>query len=96
MLSPSRLADIIDQGRGREPADLVIKSVGILDLTCGEVVVGDIAIAGDRIVGIRESYEGATAIDGSGLVAVPGFIDRSCGRSRMLSAGRRYSVITVA
>ena len=74
-LSVSRLADIIDQARGKAPADLVIKSVGIFDLTSGEVATGDIAIAGDRIVGIRETYTGATEIDGRGLVAVPGFID---------------------
>ncbi|WP_043286196.1 adenine deaminase [Reyranella massiliensis] len=74
-LSPSRLADIVDQARGKVPADLVVKSVGILDLTSGEVTVGDIAVAGDRIVGIHETYRGATEIDGRGLVAVPGFID---------------------
>lgn len=74
-LSPSRLADIIDQARGKVPADLVVKSVGILDLTSGEVTVGDIAIAGDRIVGIHETYQSAMEIDGRGLVAVPGFID---------------------
>ena len=75
LLTESRLADIIDQARGKAPADLVIKSVGIFDLTCGETVVGDIAVAGDRIVGIREAYDGATEIDGRGLIAVPGFID---------------------
>ncbi|MCA0247943.1 MAG: adenine deaminase [Proteobacteria bacterium] len=74
-LSPSQLADIVDQARGKVPADLVVKSVGILDLTSGEVTVGDIAIAGDRIVGIHETYRGAAEIDGRGLVAVPGFID---------------------
>jgi len=74
-LSQSRLADIIDQARGKAPADLVIKSVGIFDLTSGEIVTGDIAIAGDRIVGIREAYSGATEIEGRGLIAVPGFID---------------------
>ena len=74
-LSESRLADIIDQARGKGPADLVIKSVGIFDLTSGEVTVGDIAVAGDRIVGTYETYSGATEIDGRGLVAVPGFID---------------------
>jgi adenine deaminase len=74
-LSASRIADIIDQARGHVPADLVIKSVGIFDLTSGETVVGDIAIAGDRIVGTRETYVGATEIDGRGLIAVPGFID---------------------
>jgi adenine deaminase len=74
-LSESRLADIIDQARGKGPADLVIKSVGIFDLTSGETTVGDIAIAGDRIVGTHEAYSGATEIDGRGLLAVPGFID---------------------
>lgn len=74
-LSEARLADIIDRARGKGPADLVVKSVGILDLTSGEVVAGDIAIAGDRIVGTCESYSGASAIDGRGLIAVPGFID---------------------
>ena len=63
-LSESRLADIIDQARGKGPADLVIKSVGIFDLTSGEMAVGDIAIAGDRIVGTYETYSGATEIDG--------------------------------
>ncbi len=74
-LSVSQLADIIDQARGKTPADLVIKSVGILDLTSGEIAVGDVAVAGNRIVGTHESYSGATEIDGRGLVAVPGFID---------------------
>jgi adenine deaminase len=74
-LSESRIADIIDQARGKGPADLVIKSVGIFDLTSGEMAVGDIAIAGDRIVGTYQTYSGATEIDGRGLVAVPGFID---------------------
>jgi adenine deaminase len=74
-LSESRLADIIDLARGKGPADLVIKSVGIFDLTSGEMAVGDIAIAGDRIVGTYETYSGATEIDGRGLIAVPGFID---------------------
>jgi adenine deaminase len=74
-LSESRLADIIDQARGRGPADLVIKSVGIFDLTSGETTVGDLASAGDRIVGTHEAYSGATEIDGRGLLAVPGFID---------------------
>ena len=74
-LSQSELSDIIEQARGQAPADLVIKDVGILDLTSGEIKTGDIAIAGDRIVGAHETYQGATEIDGRGLTAVPGFID---------------------
>src|SRR5258707_7762476 len=73
-LSESRLADIIDQARGKGPADLVIKSVGIFDLTSGEMAVGDIAIPGDRIVGTYETYSGAPQIHGRGLIALPGFI----------------------
>ncbi|MDP2330128.1 MAG: hypothetical protein Q8M19_05450, partial [Reyranella sp.] len=71
LLSESRLSDIIEQARGQTPADLVVKDVGILDLTSGEIRVGDIAIAGDRIVGTHETYKGATEIDGRGLTAVP-------------------------
>lgn len=74
-LPESRLSEIIEQARGQSPADLVVKEVGILDLTSGEIRIGDVAIAGDRIVGTHERYTGATEIDGRGLTAVPGFID---------------------
>jgi adenine deaminase len=69
------LARAIDQGHGVEPADLVIKDVGLLDIVHGGVTVTDIAICGDRIVGTFERYSGTREIDGTGLFAVPGFID---------------------
>ena len=59
-LSVSQLSDIIVQARGQLPADLVVKEVGILDLTSGEIRTGDVAIAGDRIVGILTPGEGVT------------------------------------
>ena len=65
----------IQQAKGDEPADLVIKNIRTLDVITGEAFDGDIAITGDTIVGIAESYQGRTEIDGSGLTAVPGFID---------------------
>ncbi|MBM3098157.1 adenine deaminase [Gluconobacter cerinus] len=65
----------VAQGRGREPADLVIRNVRLLDLVTGELVPTDIAICGDRIVGTYGTYEGRQEIDGRGRVAVPGFID---------------------
>ncbi|MDX5300306.1 MAG: adenine deaminase [Gammaproteobacteria bacterium] len=65
----------IDQALGRVPADLVIRNGRFLDVVTGELVAGDIAICGDRIVGTCESYTGMTEIDASGLVIVPGFID---------------------
>ena len=69
------LARAIRQGRGSEPADLVIKDVGLLDIVSGGVTRTDIAICGDRIVGTYQGYRGSREIDGARLFAVPGFID---------------------
>ncbi|MEW9807082.1 adenine deaminase [Mesorhizobium sp. ZMM04-5] len=66
---------MIMAGQGKEPADLVIADVNLLDVITGAVTQTDIAIVGDRIVGTHARYEGATVIDGAGRFAVPGFID---------------------
>ena len=65
----------IAQGRGDEPADKVLRGGEVFDLVTGARVKGDVAICGDRIVGIGEDYEAREVIDVSGLVLVPGFID---------------------
>ncbi|WP_312223238.1 adenine deaminase [Rhizobium rhizoryzae] len=70
-----RLETYIDQGTGREPADIVLKGGHFYDLVTGELVQSDIAICGDRIVGTGEAYRGQTEIDISGQIVVPGFID---------------------
>ena len=75
MTGKDQLARAIAQGRGSQPADLVISNVGLLDVISGDVVTTDIAICGERIVGTYESYDGVETIDGRGLFAVPGFID---------------------
>jgi adenine deaminase len=54
----------IDQAIGRTPADLVIRNARILDLVTGELRAGDIAICGERVVGILDSYSGQNEIDG--------------------------------
>lgn len=71
----SKLESRIDQGVGREPADIVLKGGSFFDLVTGDVIASDIAIAGDRIVGTCGSYEGKTEIDILGRIVVPGFID---------------------
>lgn len=71
----SKLESRIDQGVGREPADIVLKGGSFFDLVTGDVIASDIAIAGDRIVGTCGSYQGKTEIDISGRIVVPGFID---------------------
>ncbi len=70
-----RLGDMIDQGQGKMPADIVLKGGRLFDLTTGSLREGDIAICGDRIVGTLESYSGVREIDISGKIVVPGFID---------------------
>ncbi|WP_162654238.1 adenine deaminase [Lentilitoribacter sp. Alg239-R112] len=65
----------IDQGRGTEKADLVLKNGRFFDLVTGELVESDIAICGDMIVGTCEDYEGVEEVDLDGKIVVPGFID---------------------
>ncbi len=65
----------IDQGTGREPADIVLKGGRFFDLVTGELVASDIAICGDTVVGTCGDYRGREEIDISGRIVVPGFID---------------------
>ncbi len=71
----STLERKIDQGTGREKADIVLKGGRFFDLVTGELVASDIAICGDTIIGTCESYEGVEVIDITGKIVVPGFID---------------------
>ncbi|WP_378945868.1 adenine deaminase [Paracoccus sp. R86501] len=65
----------IAQARGDMPADLVLRGGQVFDLVTGAMIGGDVAICGDRIVGIGASYEAERIIDVTGLTLVPGFID---------------------
>lgn len=69
------LARRIAQGRGDEPADLVIRGAKLFDLVTGDLTETDIALCGDTIVGTNSLYEGKAEFDAAGLIAVPGFID---------------------
>ncbi len=65
----------IAQGRGDEPADLVLSGACVLDVVTGALIDDDVAICGDTIVGIGAAYEGREVIDVTGMTLVPGFID---------------------
>ncbi len=69
------ISNLIDQGRGLVPADLVLRGGRVFDLITGDLVAGDVAICSDTIVGVFDHYEGTTVIDVSGQILVPGFID---------------------
>ncbi|WP_137152862.1 adenine deaminase [Devosia sp. FKR38] len=75
MTSAQTLTRMIMAGQGKQPADLVVRNVQLLDVITGAVTTTDIAIVADRIVGTHAHYEGLTEIDGRGRFAVPGFID---------------------
>lgn len=75
MTDAATLSRRIAQGRGGEPADLVIRGARLLDLITGALVESDIAVCGDTIVGTYGRYEGKANFDANGLIAVPGFID---------------------
>jgi len=78
MTDSAFLARAIAQGRGLDEADLVLKRGRVFDLVSGDLVESDVAICGDRIVGIRGEYRGAREIDVGGRIVVPGFIDTHC------------------
>lgn len=71
----ARLRACIAQGQGNHPADIVLRGGRFFDLVTGELVDGDIALCGDRIVGTCEAYAATRVIDIDGAVVVPGFID---------------------
>lgn len=75
MTDAATLARRIAQGRGDEPADLVIRGARLFDLVTGDLTPTDIALCGDTIVGTHGRYEGKASFDATGLIAVPGFID---------------------
>ena len=75
MRTPAQLKRYIDSALGKVKADLVIKNVRIFHLTDGTVETGDIAVTDGVITGVGSSYCGTTQVDGSGLYAVPGFLD---------------------
>lgn len=71
----SDLEQRIAAARGDVPADLVLRGGAVFCVVTGDLIPGDVAILGDRIVGIGAEYEGRTVRDVSGLILVPGFID---------------------
>lgn len=74
-MTRTALSDRIAQGRGAEPADLVLRGGRVLDLITGDLVPTDVAICGDTIVGVFGDYVGKRVIDVAGQILVPGFID---------------------
>ncbi|KPI49777.1 adenine deaminase [Clostridioides difficile] len=70
----STLKKKCDVASGRDKADIVLKNGTIINVFTEELIVGDVAIVEDTIVGIGD-YNGNVEIDCSGKYISPGFID---------------------
>jgi len=70
----ANLEKIIKAARGKAKSDVVLRNARVINVYSGEVIPGDVAILGDRIVGIG-SYRGAREFDLKGKFVAPGFID---------------------
>src|SRR5215213_3072912 len=64
-------------GADPAPADILIRGATIYDGSGQAGFVGDVAIAGDKIVAVGQIRVGGSprVLDGTGLVVAPGFID---------------------
>lgn len=71
----SDLVHRIAVARGDEPADVVLSGGRVLSVFTGELLEGDVAIAGRYVAGIGPRYEGIERIDVSDLVLLPGFVE---------------------
>ena len=65
----------IDCALGKTEPDLIIAGVHVFHLTDGSLEKCDIAVIDGKIAGLGSYTQGKRVIDGSGLFAVPGFID---------------------
>lgn len=68
------LKECIDAAISRNKADIVLKNASFVNVFTGRIEQGDIAIVGDRIVGVGD-YDGKEEYDVKGLVVLPGYID---------------------
>lgn len=69
------LAERLAAARGDVRADLVLRGGHLLNVLSGEVHEADVAIHGDRVVGVGERYEGRAEVDCAGRWIAPGLID---------------------
>lgn len=68
------LEKYIRAAKRENKSDLVLKNATYVDVFTATLKKGDIAIVGEKIVGVGE-YEGVREIDCSSLVVLPGYID---------------------
>ena len=69
------LNNLVRAARGDAPADLVLRNAKLVNVYSGEIYPADVAIAGERIVGIGDGYTARKEIDLQGSYLAPALID---------------------
>ena len=68
------LTEIIRFARGEEKANLLLKNARVVNVFSHEIIETNVAMAGDRIVGLGD-YQAKETVDLQGRYVCPGFID---------------------
>ncbi len=69
------LKELVRAARGDATADLLLRNAKLVNVYSGEIYPADVALLGDRIVGIGEGYTAHKEIDLKGSYLAPGLID---------------------
>ena len=69
------MKELLAAARGDRPADLVIRGAKVANVYTLEYESLDVAVFGDRIVGLGEGFEGREVVDAGGKTLIPGMID---------------------
>lgn len=67
--------ELVPFAKGEKEADLVLKNGRIINVFTGEILSGDVAVAGEHIAAVGSGYKGKEEIDLKGRFVCPGFID---------------------
>jgi adenine deaminase len=92
--SKVQLQKQIQQARGLEPADCVLKNCRVIDIFCGEISSADIAICGETIVGLGD-YTGVFEYDCQGGYVSPGFMEGHIHIESSMLSPRQFSEVVL-
>ena len=67
--------EIVPFAKGEKQADLVLKNGRIINVFTGEILHGDVAVAGEHIAAVGSGYKAKKEVDIKGRFVCPGFID---------------------
>ncbi len=89
------LSNNIKKARGDQICEMVFKNANIINVFSGEIIKGDLAIDGNKIIGIGK-YKGRTQIDLDGKYISPGFVDSHVHIESSMSSPSEFAKIIVA